>query len=157
MYQTRGPAVGGVHVLMMLSVGVISFWWTLMSGLVLSVLASRLGLWSNGLLFWGANRSHPPLERYCTPSHRAQQLRLAGVSVRLLKIWCSWSHSASEFINLHLKNNSGTGCWPYVLWLLDPFPLLGFRAGPFNNICRWPMVFLHSYSESLILVSSGNA
>lgn len=64
--------------------------------------------------------------------------RLAGASVRLLKIWCSWAQPAPEFINLHLKDNSGTSRRPYVLWLLDSFPLLGFSAR------RWGSLITHA-------------
>ena len=104
--------------------------------------------------------THLDTPRPPSPAQRARYHRLAGVSVSLLKIWCSWAQPAPEFINLHLKDNSGTSRRPYVLWLLDSFPPLGFsarRGGQFNNTCRWPVVFLHSYYYSLILISSGAA
>lgn len=58
------------------------------------------------------------------------------MSVSLVKICHSCPTSAPEFINLHLKDNSGTGHWPYVLWLLDSLPPLGFGARQ-RAICLW--------------------
>lgn len=148
MHQVWGPAVVGVCFLITLTVYFISCWWSLMNGLTLSVLAPLVVLLCS---FRGANWTR-------THAHRhAHAPFLAGVSFSLVKIWHSWAQPAPEFINLHLKDNSVTSHMCFDCWILSHYWDLVQGGGQFNNTCRWPVVFLHFYYLSLILVSSGNA
>lgn len=132
MHQARGPAVVGVCVLITLSVCFISSWWSLMNELALGILASLVVLSPNREHFRGADRCPPPLHlnhlNHLPPLQRALPQIGRCVCIRLLKIWWSWTQPAPEFINLHLKDNSGTSRQPYAPWLLESFPPLGFSA-----------------------------
>lgn len=107
------PAVLVICPLITLSVCFIRSWWSLSKGRAPGVPSSP-GLPS-------PNRIH---------THTHTHLNHPVLS-RLLKICHSWAKLSPELINLHLKDNSGTSHWPYVLCLLDSFPPLGF------SIRRW--------------------
>lgn len=60
-----------------------------------------------------------------------------------------WKQPSPEFINLHLKDISGTSRRPYALWLLDWFPLLGLSSRRWTvwraaQMARWCFPYFFS-------------
>lgn len=103
----------------------------------------------NGVHFKGVNQyyplSHTHTHTYTLTTH------LCWWFCQAVKDVSSWAQPAPEFINLDLKDNSGTSHRPYVLWLLDSFPPLGFSAR------RWAVLYhmqMASGVSSFLLVVS---
>lgn len=148
MHQAHRPAVVGVCVLITLSACFISSWRSLMNGLALSLPASLAVLSPNRLCFWGANRSHPLFTHNTHPRMQRAPPQIGRCVCQVVK--------DMMFMTVSLLLNSLTYIWRIIqapvvghmcfdCWILSHCWDLVPGDGQFNNTCRWPLVFLHSY------------
>lgn len=125
MHEARSPAVVGVFCLITLAVCFISAWWFLMNEL-----APRCPVMSGGVVLSWRSHLMPnfSLARLATDSKSKRTLPICLSACQRVRVWRLRRQPFPEFINLHLRDISGTSRQPYALWLLDSFPLLGFSS-----------------------------